>query len=75
MSRFKIQRQKHKMGKPEVVQLMLDLGCYDTKKDAAKAYDAMTSALNAWLMNGTRNLLKGLHLTLVLRDAMTLHLC
>lgn len=75
MPRYKIETSKHRTGKPGFCQMMVDLGVASSLREAARAYDAVTAALGAWLNTASRDLPKGLHMTCNLRDAMTVHLC
>jgi len=55
--------------------MMLDLGTIGTKKEAARAYDAVTQAINGWIMAHARTVPKGLHMKLLLTSCLTLNMC
>ena len=63
------------MGKPGFVQLLMDIGAAETKKEARCAYDLVTTGLNAWLRAKSRNLPKGTWCKLILLNAFSVNLC
>ena len=62
----RIVRRVDRTGKPELVQIMRDLEPGLTRKEAEKAYDLVTAAINGWLRAYTREFPKGLHAKLLL---------
>jgi hypothetical protein len=65
----------HKTGKEELVQIIQDIYPGTTKKEARQAYDMVTSAINGWMIAFTKDLPKGMHAKLLLRDCFSVNLC
>ncbi len=61
--------------KPQIVELMLESGRLKTRKDAERAYDAITFAINAWSRAWTKALPKGMHARFLMKDALSINLC
>jgi hypothetical protein len=61
--------------KVDMVSIMLETGRCGTKREAIRAYDAVTAALNGWLMVWTKRLPIGTHAKVFLHNAFSVNLC
>jgi hypothetical protein len=64
----------HRTNKADLCQIMVDVGAVRTVKEANAAYEAMTTAMNAWLRAMTRTMPKTIRHKLTLRNAFTINL-
>jgi hypothetical protein len=74
-SKRRIVTKVYRTGKPELIEMMMDLETVGSKREAALAYDAVTQAINGWLMAHSRTIPKGLHMKLTLTSCLTVNLC
>lgn len=63
----------HRTGKPQLIQIMRDLESGLTVREASKAYDRVTAAINGWIVAVTKDLSKDLHVKLLITNCFSVN--